>query len=132
MIGADNTTLRSEGPLAGWRLQQSRPCGSKSFAGRLGRCQPEWHQGMRPVDCPGESRMIEKVTSGLGRGCWKRSRATHGDGLSPQRETLGIGIRAYRLYSPPRQRPTSLRPNAHLTPLHQAYAPGFRSGAIVE
>ena len=68
----DNITVRSEGPLAGWRLQQPRRnCrGASRVAGAGG--QPEWRRGMPPVDCPGEGRMRENLMSGLGRGSWKR------------------------------------------------------------
>ena len=68
----DNITVRSEGPLAGWRLQKPRrKCrGASRVAGAGG--QPEWRRGMPPVDCPGESRMRENLMSGLGRGSRKR------------------------------------------------------------
>ena len=75
MIGVDNITRRSEGPLARCAItQRPRPLRrSMSLAGRLGRHQHPWQGGMRPVDCLGESRVRENLTHGSGRGCWKRS-----------------------------------------------------------
>ena len=72
MIGADNITVRSEGPLAGWRMQQPRPSGRGASRSAWAGGQPEWRRGMRPVDCPGESRMRENLMSGLGRGSRRR------------------------------------------------------------
>jgi len=54
------------------RLQRPRPSGrGASRVAGVGR-QPRWRWGMRPVDCPGESRMRENLMSGLGRGSRKR------------------------------------------------------------
>jgi putative transposase len=53
------------------------------------------------------SRVTEKVTHGwMGRG-WKRI-GTHGDGLSPRRETPGTGSRAYRTHNPTPRQPLTL------------------------
>ena len=75
MIGADNITRRSEGPLARCAImQRPRPLWRpRSLVGRLGRRQHPWQGGMCPVDCLGESRVRENLTHGSGRGCWKRS-----------------------------------------------------------
>ena len=74
MIGADNITRRSEGPLARCAIKQRpRPLGGRgaSQVAGAGRQRP-WRGGMRPADCLGESRVRENLTHGSGRGCWKR------------------------------------------------------------
>ena len=76
--------LPEEGYLPA-RLMVVRPSTDRS-AGVGG--QPGWRRGMPSVDCPGESRMRENLTSGSGRGRWKRS-GIYGDGLSPRWETPG-------------------------------------------
>jgi hypothetical protein len=89
MIGVDNITRRSEGPLARWAItQRPRPLcgrGASQVAG-AGR-QHLWRGGMRPVDCLGESRVRENLTHGSGRGAGNGACPVHGDGLSPRRET---------------------------------------------
>jgi hypothetical protein len=40
--------------------------------------QPVWRRQLPRVGCLGESRMSETFMSGLGRGCWKRTRPDHG------------------------------------------------------
>ena len=57
------------------------------IAGIVG--QGAWRHGMLAIDCLGESRVRENLTHGLGRGRWRRSSQTHGDGLSPRWETSG-------------------------------------------
>ena len=57
----------------------SRQRGGGRLRGRSGAWvgrQRSWRSGMRPVDCPGESRMRENLMSGLGRGRWKRGRTS--------------------------------------------------------
>jgi hypothetical protein len=57
------------------------------IAGIVG--QGAWRHRMLAIDCLGESRVRENLTHGLGRGRWRRSSQTHGDGLSPRWETSG-------------------------------------------
>ena len=75
MIGVDNITRRSEGPLARCAIRQRpRPLGGRGASQVAGaRRQRPWRGGMRPADCLGESRVRENLTHGSGRGCWKRS-----------------------------------------------------------
>jgi hypothetical protein len=78
--GTDNITCPSEGPLAGCALRAGTGCGiafglstrlvrPENRDACLGRPPTSWRCGMRSADCPGESRVTEKVTHGLGRGC---------------------------------------------------------------
>jgi hypothetical protein len=74
MIGVDNITRRSEGPLARWRSRNGQDRVAVEEPRRsLGPGTNAVASGMRPVDCLGESRVRENLTHGSGRGCWKRS-----------------------------------------------------------
>jgi hypothetical protein len=81
--GVDNITRQSKGPLAGRAGRTGKGCGSAFGLGprsrsvirtaSLGRPPTPWRGGTWTADCPGESRVIEKVMHGLGRGRWKRA-----------------------------------------------------------
>src|SRR5664280_2116185 len=72
MIGADNITRRSEGPLAGCATATAKTFGSRSLAGRWGRSPTQVALGNAAGRLPGGSRMRENLMSGLGRGSRKR------------------------------------------------------------
>ncbi len=77
MIGVDNITRRSEGPLARCATATAKTRRGRGASRALGPvANPGGVRGMRLVDCLGESRMRENLMSGLGRGSRKRS-ASH-------------------------------------------------------
>ncbi len=88
MIGVDNITRRSEGPLARCAIKQ-RPRLVRAEEPRrsLGPIANAVASGMPSVDCLGESRVRENLMHGLGRG--ERSRA---EDAQPLRSLGGISV----------------------------------------
>ena len=74
MIGVDNITRRSEGPLARRRPRNGQDRVAVEEPRRsLGPVANAVAGGMRPVDCLGESRVRENFMHGSGRGERKRA-----------------------------------------------------------
>jgi hypothetical protein len=103
--GMDNITCLSKGPPAGCALHTGKGCGNafglmtrdvspEIRVACLGRPPTPWRGGMRVTDCPGESRVRQNLTHGLGRGRWRRGTAMV---CGPGRplETAGMSATAY-------------------------------------
>ena len=94
MIGVDNITRRSEGPLARCAVKQrSRLVRAEEPRRSLGPIANVVASGMPSVDCLGESRVREKLVHGLGRG--ERNRA---DDAQPSRSLGGMSSGAPLAY----------------------------------
>ena len=88
MIGADNITRRSKGPLARCAIKQRPRLEAAEEPRRsLGPTANAVASGMRPVDCLGESRVRENLMHGSGRGGRKRV-----DDAQPLRSLGGISV----------------------------------------
>jgi len=106
MIGVDNITRRSEGPLARCAIKQ-RPRLTRAEEPRrsLGPIANAVASGMPSVDCLGESRVRENLMHGLGRG--ERRRA---EDAQPLRSLGGISV-------------ARLSPTSHTTLMRQIKHP---------
>jgi hypothetical protein len=88
MIGVDNITRRSEGPLARCAIKQrSRLVRAEEPRRSLGPIANVVASGMPSADCLGESRVRENLMHGLGRG--ERNRA---EDAQPSRSLGGISV----------------------------------------